>query len=220
MNRYIRNILSLLMNTLVVAILIYVMKEYLVGSDIHQARGVEHALKFYTTDSNLIYAICCLITIPFNLLCLFKEGYKMPKWVSIMRLMGTTLVCVTFFVVIFILGPFNPNGGYKPLFEGLPYYLHLTVPVIGMVSFIAFDLYNEIDFKYLWYNTIPTLIYGVFYIIWVKGYGKDDHYMFFKFGIGAFIGIFIGIFTICFGSGALLRYLNNLRNVPRIKKNR
>jgi len=212
MNRYIRNILSILMNGLVVAILVYVLKEYLFGSEFHKARGLEDSLKYYTTDSNLVYAITCLITIPFNLLCLFKENYKMPKWISIMRLYSTTLISVTFFTVIFILGPFNPNGGYKPLFDGLPYFLHLIVPVIGIVSFICFDLYNEIEFKYLWYNIIPTLIYAIFYVIYVKGYGKRDHYMFFKFGIGGFIGIFIGIFIICFGSGFLLRYLNKKRN--------
>lgn len=210
MNKYIRNIFSLIFNITVVGILIYVLKIYLVGGSGYSPRGIS-AFKFYTTDSNVLYALTCLITIPFNLLTIIKKENRIPKWVTTMRLYSTTTVAVTFFVVILLLGPFNPKG-WEPLFTGMPFYLHLVVPLIAMVSFIAFDLYNDIDFKHCYYNLIPTGIYAIFYMIWVLGLKQEDHYMFFKFGGWATTGIFLGIFGLAFGMGVLLRYLNKLRN--------
>jgi len=216
MNKKLRNIISLVFNIAVVAILIRVLVDYIAVQHTVSPRGMSY-FAFYTTDSNLMYAIICLITIPFNIMFIVNKNYKIPKWVSLIRFYGTTVVAVTFFVVLFLLGPLNP-GGFIELYEGMPFYLHLIVPLIAMINFILFDQYNDISFIQLFINTIPTLIYGIFYALWVNVFKQIDAYTFFKHGIPISILIYIGIFLLCFGLGALFRYLYKLRN--RQNKNR
>ena len=59
---------------------------------------------FFTVNSNILLSVCAIIALVFYILHLTK-GRKIPYWVSIMKLISTVMISITFFTVVFFLTP-------------------------------------------------------------------------------------------------------------------
>ena len=86
---------------------------------------------------------------------------------------------VTFLTVVLYLAPFGP--GYKVLFSGPDFYLHLVCPVLALLTYILWDR-ADMPFYTVLFGTLPVVLYGILYLFKVVS-GKaekpwDDFYAF------------------------------------------
>lgn len=120
--------------------------------------------KFFTVDSNIFMGIVSLIFVVKEVKIL--NGYKceFKKVDYILKLMSTTAVGLTFFVVFAYLGPISEYG-VSSLLMNSNLFFHLIIPVLSITSFILFEKVNPLEFKHTKFGLIPTGIYGLGYLI-------------------------------------------------------
>ena len=89
--------------------------------------------KYYTEDSNLFALIVSVIYFSY----LYKEK-KIPKYLSVLRLISTISLTLTFCVVIFFLLPItNFNIGF--MFGNANFFFHLVCPILMVYMFLFVD---------------------------------------------------------------------------------
>ncbi len=165
-----------------------------------QMRGAM-SLRYYTVQSNLFAGIVALIA-------LFYQG----KALKVLKLMSAAATGLTFIVVAFFLGPVY---GHWRMYKNANLFFHLIVPLICMVDYILItDAPKKLKWKIL--STVPTVIYGIAYIVNILINGKggryphnNDFYLFLRWGWGVGFLIFLGIVTVSFGMVCLLSFLNS-----------
>ena len=59
--------------------------------------------RMFTTQSNIIAGIVATIIVVFDILILLKKRNEIPNWLKILKMISTTGVTLTFFVVVFYL---------------------------------------------------------------------------------------------------------------------
>lgn len=178
-----RLILALIIN---IAIVLLTVNAFLMfrhnQEEMHPGKTKFHFFIYFTSDSNILNGICSLILILFLLMMLCGNGSLIPFWVYALHFIGTCAVMVTCATVILFLGPI---AGYKKMYTGSDLYLHLICPVLSLVSIVILSTgyIGEIPFYMTFLGIIPTVIYGILYIILVllvgpeKG-GWEDFYTF------------------------------------------
>lgn len=178
-----RLILALIIN---IAIVLLTVNAFLIfrhnQEEMHPGKTKFHFFIYFTSDSNILNGICSLILILFLLMMLCGNGISIPFWVYALHFIGTCAVMVTCATVILFLGPI---AGYKKMYTGSDLYLHLICPVLSLVSIVILSTgyIGEIPFYMTFLGIIPTVIYGILYIILVllvgpeKG-GWEDFYTF------------------------------------------
>lgn len=115
--------------------------------------------KYYTEDSNLFALIVSVIYFSY----LYKEK-KIPKYLSVLRLISTISLTLTFCVVIFFLLPItNFNIGF--MFGNANFFFHLVCPILMVYMFLFVDKKSNFNIKDVLVSDIPTLIYGGILII-------------------------------------------------------
>jgi hypothetical protein len=128
----------------------------------------------FTYDSNLLFLTAALLTIVFDIISLIKANKKLPTWVVIYKYIATTAVTVTFVTVLVLLWPATQDAGWA--YGGNNFFLHLLIPVIAIIDFIFFESETKINWKVIFFSLSSTLIYGIFYIIFVKLNIMEDMY--------------------------------------------
>ena len=104
------------------------------------------------------------------------------------------------------------------------YIFHLIVPLFAMAEFLIIKTREKIPFKYTLYSAALALAYGTYYLvnILINGIGEwpdtNDWYGFLNWGFPIGIAIFAFVVLMDFGIACLLRFLNNLINKLRAKK--
>ncbi len=164
-----------------------------------QMRGAM-SLRYYTVQSNLFAGIVALIA-------LFYQG----KALKVLKLMSAAATGLTFAVVAFFLGPVY---GHWRMYKNANLFFHLIVPLICMADYILItDAPKKLKWKIL--STVPTVIYGIAYIVNILINGKggrypnnNDFYLFLRWGWGVGFLIFLGIVAVSFGMVCLLSFLN------------
>ncbi len=164
--------------------------------------GVQ-ALRFFTLLSNLFCAGICL------LLVFFLRSGALPRWVWVLKYIGTAAVTVTLFTVMVFLGP---SVGYKNLLCGAGFYYHLAGPLLAIVSFCFLERLFELSFALSLLGIVPVLLYGLVYLYKVvlcpEARRWEDFYGYNKSGKWpvSFAAMLAGAFLICI----LLRFLYRL----------
>lgn len=193
----IRRILVFLLDLVVVAVVTYavlIMIESRKNGVL--VSGGLGALKYYTVQSNIFCAISCLCA---ALHFIITKGKGLPSWLYVFRLMGSSVVSVTFLVVILFLGLIY---GYKLMFTGVSFWLHLIAPVVAIASQILLKQERPMPFGTSFLGIVPTVFYGVGYISvnalqWTGTFNPEtDFYYFLYWGWGVGCAIFLGIFLI------------------------
>lgn len=140
------------------------------------------AFRYYTVDSNVLVALASLFMIAFSLRSLKKGERKIPRFVMTLKFAGTATVTVTLLVVVCFLGPLM---GYKAMFAGNNLYMHLTTPLLALLSLILFETRPDtvLTKGEALCSVCPTAIYGAVYFTQVmlrdeKKGGWPDFYRF------------------------------------------
>jgi hypothetical protein len=170
-------------------------------------------LKYFTVLSNLFCGIVAFIRLIF--FALSKKFSVLPK------LMAASATGLTFLIIAAFLQPLYPNLN---LYEGGNLYFHRIVPLLAMAEFLIIRTREKILFKYTLYSALLALLYGTYYLvnILINGIGEwpdtNDWYGFLNWGFPIGIAIFAFVVLMDFGIACLLRFLNNLTNKLRAKK--
>lgn len=158
-----------------------------ITSDSSLLKMLAYNFKHYTELSNLFMGICALVY-AINLWNSVKRKNEIPKSLKIIKLLCTTGVTLTFLTVVFYLVPLM-GSKWLLLFTGSQLFFHLIIPVLSIITIIFFED-NKVDSKYTWYNLIPVILYGIFYMIVALTHQVDGHidieydwYLFMSHGI-------------------------------------
>ena len=128
--------------------------------------------RFFTTLSNVFAGIVCFLVFIEEI----RLGYKgcfvaLPTWVHLLKFMSTAAVSLTLCTVLFFLGP---TKGYKPLFKGSSFYMHLVGPILSIVSLCFLENQVKISLGQALLGVIPTILYGAYYLYQVIGVGEEN----------------------------------------------
>lgn len=170
-------------------------------------------LKYFTVLSNLFCGAVALIRLIFFALS--------AKFSVLPKLMAASATGLTFLIIAAFLQPLYPELN---LYERGNLYFHLIVPLLAMAEFLIIKTREKIPFKYTLYSAALALAYGTYYLvnILINGIGEwpdtNDWYGFLNWGFPIGIAIFAFVVLMDFGIACLLRFLNNLINKLRAKK--
>ncbi len=154
------------------------------GQKLEHPRPFSFFFIFFTSDSNLLMAFGSAVAIPCICRLIAHGGTLLPIWVSALRFVGTVAVLVTFTTVMTFLAPI---AGYREMLTGSDLILHLILPLLSLFSFVFLEPHGEIPFCFTFLGLLPTLLYGVAYLIQVVVIGEEnggwkDYYTFNKNG--------------------------------------
>lgn len=121
-------------------------------------------LRFFTVESNLLIGFVSLVFSLSEIKLLKGNIKEIPKINYILKLMSTSAVGLTFFVVFVYLGPISKGGIFSMLMNSNLFF-HLIVPALSILNFIFFEKTNKLRFKHTFYGIIPTIMYGGYYTI-------------------------------------------------------
>ena len=174
-----------------------------------QSTGIEN-FKFYTVLTNVFCGIIAFVYLVFVLLK--KDTDK----IRVLKLAAVCGVAITFAVVAFMFGPLY---GYPQFYRRGNLFFHLLEPVIAMIEFILVRR-KMIPFKYTVLAAVPTLLYGIGYMlnILINGIGgpwpyTNDFYAFLSWGWPVGIAIFATITVTAFVTACVFRAISNKRAV-------
>ena len=174
-----------------------------------QSSGIEN-FKFYTVLTNVFCGIVASVFLVFKIL------KKDTEKIRVLKLAAVVGVAITFAVVAFMFGPLY---GFLQFYKRGNLYFHLLLPVTAMIEFI-FVKRRKIPFKFTVFAAIPTLLYGIGYLlnILINGIGgawpdTNDFYGFLNWGWPVGIVIFTGIPLTAFGVACIFRMISNKRGL-------
>ncbi|MBR4514851.1 MAG: hypothetical protein IKO61_08215 [Lachnospiraceae bacterium] len=163
--------------------------------------------KFYTVLSNVLCTVVAYAWLVWYIVKGRSSDGGCSKAMGMAKLMTAAAVGVTFMTIAAFLGPIY---GHSLLYKGSNLWFHLIVPLIAMAEFLVFDTRVEFGVKHCLLSVIPTIAYGLFYLInlLVNGVGEwpdtNDWYGFVNWGLPVGMCIFAGIILITFGIAAAL----------------
>ena len=196
---------------------IFTMISVIVCAIILTLRGPK-TFRMFTTQSNIIAGIVATIIVVFDILILLKKRNEIPNWLKILKMISTTGVTLTFFVVVFYLGfvAIAEGHSYFILFRNTNLFFHFLTPVSSILSFILFEGRSNINFKYTFLNMIHMVGYTIFYSINVFTHLNADgsvnrNYDWYYFVQGenwTFIFVVLGMLIVTYSIGLGLWFIN------------
>ena len=201
-----RNALSLMMNVLnAVLVLISILWFFSAEGAGNMARSGTGCFVYFTNDSNILAALCCLLLVPFNLKALKSGKDEIPQWAMLLKFVGTVAVTLTFMVVVLFLGP---TQGYDIMFSGVCLELHLICPLLCIVSFCFLERGACVSKKQSWWGVVPTIIYGTVYLVMVIFLKRWEDFYGFNIG-GMWYVSYVALPAVTYVFARLLRALHN-----------
>ena len=149
--------------TIIASIIMFTGFRFMSGNDVVLESTKIGMFKFFTVDSNIFMGIAALIFSILEIKLLKGNIDKIPKSAYIMKYMATSSVTLTCFIVFVYLGPIT-SGGVLVLLKNSNLFFHLIIPVLSIINYIFFEKTN-LSFKTTIYGIIPTILYGIFYLI-------------------------------------------------------
>ena len=138
-------------------------------------RFQREAFLYFTTDSNILAALACLLTAVFRIRALRRPGAVIPLSARVLHFAGTVAVTVTFLTVLVFLGPTYGFGG---MYAGANLPLHLLVPLLCLLSTLCGDDTALPRPSLSLYGAIPVVLYGAIYAAFVLPGRMPDLYGF------------------------------------------
>ncbi len=176
--------------------------------------GSIKVLEFFTSISNLVAAIGCVLLIPSAITGIKKYQYVTPRWAIKFLYAGTIMLTLVF---LFTLCGLIPVIGLSAIQDN-NLLLHLITPIscILLFSFIESDVH--ISYVDMLIAMIPFTIYAIVYFVMVGIIGQEhggwrDLYQFMKYvpkELALFL-MFLGEAVIAF----ILRIIHNFFNEKR-----
>lgn len=181
--------------------------------------GTKDLFKYYTRNSSLFLLIATSIMFIFELLYYYK-GKEISKWVYTLKYTAIGLTTLTFFTVLFVLGPqmstyMGLAGAYGfLLLYGDCLFQHFLCPVVGFISFVFFENERKLTIKDSLIAMIPTIVYAIIILILVGVNLITPPYFFFDIHnqpIYMDLLWFSLLLGIIYGFYLLIKFVNNKR---------
>ena len=150
--------------TLIASIIMFTGFKFMHGYDVVLQSTKIGMLRFFTVESNMFMGIVSLIFAIMEMQVLSGKKKEIPTKGYILKLMSTSAVGLTFFVVFAYLGPISKDGIPSMLMNSNLFF-HLIIPVVSILNFIIFEKTNKLKFKYTFLGIIPAVLYGVYYLM-------------------------------------------------------
>lgn len=167
-----RDTLDLLLNAAIVLTTGWAVLMYFIGEpDILGSHDVQ-CFKYFTTDSNILAAIGSLAYLVFRFATRHDPERRPPQWLAVFKFVGTVAASITLLTVVFFLAPMGAVRG-KGLttvllfFTGNVFVLHLSTPVLAIVSTLLLEKDVPITRRQALLGTLPTMVYGIVYLVMV-----------------------------------------------------
>ncbi len=112
------------------------------------------SLRYFTRLSNLFCAMASLLVL------ITLTGHGIPYWVWLLKYCGTAAVTVTFITVMLFLGP---TQGYRQQLEGPGFFLHVSGPLLALISFCFLERFQNLNFIQSLIGLLPMVLYGLLY---------------------------------------------------------
>ena len=190
------NVLDLILNILIFAItLVLVIRFFRKDGRWAPERG-RFAFRFFTCQSNVLCACAALLTAACGM------AGRLPRWVWVLKYMGTVAVTVTMLTVFLFLWPSLGKDGPKKLLTGSDLFMHLITPLMAIVTFCVYERQGMSFAQSLW-GMVPLIVYGQHYLYRIicapEEKRWDDYYGFNKQGKwpAAFAIMVAGAFVLC-----------------------
>ncbi len=167
-------------------------------------------LRFFTVQSNIFVGISSLLFAINEILVLNGRKKEIEFRNYLLKLMSTSAVGLTFFVVFVYLGPIS-KGGIPSMLMNSNLFFHFLIPLMSIMNFILFEKTDKLKLKHTLFCIVPTFLYGIYYLSNIMVHVEDgkvspiyDWYWFVQqgiwsavivvplvFGISYLIGLFI-----------------------------
>ncbi len=130
-------------------------------------------------------------------LCIAFALPGLPYGLWLLKYISTCALAVTFVTVMVFLGP---SIGYREMLSGVSFCLHLSGPLLALLSFCFLERFYDLPFGLSLTGIIPVLAYSVLYLYEVVITARwEDFYGFNKQGRWplSLAAMYIGGFLIC-----------------------
>lgn len=210
-------IINILISILVILGTIFMMTgfRFMGNHEVLASTGLS-PFRFYTVDSNIFVGIASIILIIYEYLILKGKIKEVPKYVYVIKYIGTVAVSLTFLVTLLYLAPMFGDK-FILLYLNSNLFFHLIVPLLSFISFAFFEKI-KLDFKYTFYGVSTMLIYGIYYAInayvhQINGVVpvEFDWYGFVRGGISSMYIVYVVMFIITYGISFGIYKLNNVK---------
>ena len=162
---------AITLNVVLVIATTAIVLSFFLGNKDAFIRSGPQSFRFFTTDSNVLCMIGTMIMIPFEVRVLSGRAAKLPRFAVVIKYVTTASVTLTFFTVMFFLGPIF---GYGVFLNDTGIFTHLISPLLAFYTFTLLETDCEISFKNVLWAIVPTLIYGTVYLTQVLIIGKEN----------------------------------------------
>ena len=162
--------ISLVLNILIIvmviaaSIMMFTGFRFMHGYEIVLQTTKLEMLKFFTVQSNMFMGLVALLFLIKEIKVIKNHDKDISTIYYILKLIGTTSVGLTFFIVFAYLGPISKDGIPSMLMNSNLFF-HLLIPVISILDFVLFEKTNKLVFKSTVYGLSLTFIYAVYYLI-------------------------------------------------------
>ena len=151
--------------------LICVLKFYFYRGNGNMSVAGPLVFRYFTIDSNILYAFACLLSIPVLIRDLIRGSMGRHYALLLFRYVSAAAVTLTLLTVLCFLGLIY---GYPAMFEGYNLYLHLIGPLLAIFSLFFLDPPAVIPKKYVFLSVLPMLCYGAVYLYMVIRVGSAN----------------------------------------------
>lgn len=172
MTKKIFNIISLILNLLIVAFTVYAVSTFYTGtgSGNMMVQGTE-SFRFFTVDSNILAAVMSAVMLVFNIKRIKNADCKIPTAVRLVKFMSTVAVTLTMITACFFLSTVYT---LELMISGSCFFLHLITPLLAIFACTVFEAEEKMSFKKMLSGLVPTVVYGTVYVIMVLVLGKEN----------------------------------------------
>lgn len=182
-------------------------------------------LRFFTVESNLFMGAIALIFSINEIQILKGKKFEISTKNYILKLMSTSAVGLTFFVVFAYLGPISKQGIPSMLMNSNLFF-HLIIPVLSILNFILFEKTNKLKFRHTFCGIIPTAIYELYYLANILIHAENgkvsptyDWYWFVQNGVWTGVIVAPMILCITYIISLILWKLNKLKSSEKNSNN-
>ena len=223
--------ISLTMNFIIVvlvvvsSIIMFTGFKFMHGTEIILQSTKLGMLRFFTVESNIFLGISALLFAVNEIKVLKGKSKEINKRCYVLKLMATTAVGLTFFVVFAYLGPIATTG-ISSLLMNSNLFFHLVIPVLGILNFVLFEKTDKLNFKNTFYGMVPTAVYGYYYLFNVIIHMENgkvsptyDWYWFVQYGVWTSIIVVPIIFLITYIISLVLWRVNKIKKIEQGEKN-
>ncbi|MCR5348065.1 MAG: hypothetical protein K6E59_00420 [Bacilli bacterium] len=156
-NQRIRTIVAIFINALIVGL-----AGYCLVSLTRSAINGNNRFIYFTNISNVTVGFLAIANLVLLILSVVKDKNVVPPFFSWIKFVGISMTTLTFFTVLFVIGPID---GYAKNFSGRNFLTHLIIPLSALFSCLFLEEKLPQKWRYSLFVLIPFGIYAVFYVL-------------------------------------------------------